>query len=654
MGLQCIACKQPADEQQPYYCPRCFIPTPTYEDGKYIGPETAYCANCAKPLDNQRDQCPHCDFEHSFHDPPQPEELAKDMKIREENRAKLAKEVLADNRMTQQVIEMLGIDHLPREQQGVALSALAREKMNFLSSEYNFSEAHTLVDMGHAITTEIGKEWAVQLTTMRLAIIYYRRGLALQAVRLLTETYKNAPQETEIEQYRKLELLSHLALAHRLAGNTSLADEVAEQAHEQALLMYQQMEETIHTMIEERSSISEYMGLDESGVSYPRADYIFTIIVILAEEAIARGSKGKLNIQEEALDRVMELDNMIKILGNISPEDDTTYFSSHLRDYVRILNGVLWYGDLLLPNAHTRRRFIIEQYYERIYQWSFLIPSQYWLPLRPARFLDILLRADKWAEFDTNKLIDRLFETAQDQFKPSWHYVLADAYSKVNQLDRAIKHLEIIMEDKEPYMEHADDEVRSLAQQLYNSIHLESIGILVGTIDDSSDWITLPLSIQLDEVSDYLEPESYLQSETRPPVLRMSFEQPPEGQQIAVFGEQLLKNYPAYPAIRQVDDRLYTDDTWPSTEYTGVRTDVVVLRTELPNQTLTMLFEGQEQEVVAGELQPSPLLLLRGLIHQHDMSHQQVLDIIVDLMSDPEFAEDVTYLFTLKSTEQDE
>jgi len=650
MALQCVACGQPATQDQPYYCQQCYIPIPPYDQDHYIGDEVAYCPNCEQQLSN-RQNCNQCDWSSSFYDPPLPAELSREMQVREQNRQKLAKDVLADNRMTQQVIEMLGIEHLPRAQQGVALSALAREKMNFLSVEYNLTEAHTLVDMGHAIAEDTDEQWAIQLTSMRLAMIYYRKGMALQAVKLLTKIYKDAPQQTNIEQYRKLELLAHLALAHRLAGNAAMAEEIADQAHEQALQMYQNMEQDVNDMIKERASISQYMGLDEGGVSFPRVDYIFTIIVILAEEAIARGPTADLKIREAALDRLMELDNLIKILGNISPEDDTTYFSSQLRDYVRIFNGLLWYGDLLLPNAHTRRRYLVEQYYERIHQWSFLIPPQYWLTLRAARFLDIFLRAQLWAEFDATKLIDHLFENASDETKASWHYVLADAYSKVGKLDQAMEHLDIILNDSKPYMVHAEDDVRILAEQLFQSIQLEALGVLVGVTDDQADWIQLPLSIQLDEVSSYLEPESYLQSEVRPPLLRMSFSEPPEGSSIAVFGDKLLDQYEPYPAIRQVGDRHYTDEQWTSTGKQGIRTDVVVLRTELINQSLTLLFEGQPQEVADGQLQPSALLLLRGIIHQHPIDHDELLNILADLMAKTETVEEVTYLFTLKTND---
>jgi len=211
-----------------------------------------------------------------------------------------------------------------------------------------------------------------------------------------------------------------------------------------------------------------------------------------------------------------------------------------LRDYVRIFNGLLWYGDVLIENDHTARRYLIEQFFERIDQWSFLIPTQYWLSLRPARFLEIFLRAEIWANFKTKPLIDRLFESSPDEIKASWHYVLADSYAKVERLEDALEHLEIILDDSVAYMAHADDELRILSRNLYNIIHLEALGILVGNFDQQSPWMELPLSIQLDEVSNYLEPESYLKEETRPPLLRMMFQQPPFEQQIAIFGDKLF------------------------------------------------------------------------------------------------------------------
>ncbi|MHA2503900.1 MAG: hypothetical protein ACXAE3_13655, partial [Candidatus Kariarchaeaceae archaeon] len=615
--LYCVACQAPVDPEQPYWCHRCFIPVPIYQDTHYIGPERAFCPHCDQDIGSDRSVCANCGKSTSFLTPPQPAAKSKELLIREENRAKLAKEVLADNRMTQQVIEMLGIGHLPREQQGVALSALAREKLNFLSVEYSLTEAHTLADMAHAITTEVEETWAIQVTATRLAMVLYRKGQAMEATRMLHRIYEQAPQETEIQQFRKLEILAHLALAHSLAGNGSLAAEIAEQAHDQALLMYQNMEDAVMELIELQNATSQFQGVDESGVTYPRVDLIFNVLVILAEELISRGNDGIAYLSDRVLNRMMELDNLMKILGNISPNDDTTYFGSYLRDYVRIFNGLLWYGDVLIENDHTRRRYLIEKYFERIDQWSYLLPPEHLLSLRPARFLEIFLRAQIWAEIDVDSLIKRIMAHSPAALKPRFHYVLADAYAKVNRLDAAVEQLNVILEDQEDYTVHADDELRVLVRQLFNSIHLESLGILVGQFPQQSSWMELPLSIQLDEVTDYLEPESYLRAETRPPLLRMVFETPAFEQGLALFGDRVLERFSPFPAIRKVGDRDFRDVDWHSTGKQGPRTDIVVLRTELTTQTLSLLFEGQPQEMGEDGLIPSRLLFFRGMISTH-------------------------------------
>lgn len=658
MPMKCIACKQPTTEEQPYYCQQCFIPVPPYIDGDYIGTSTAYCSNCDTKLDN-RDKCDACKVTFDLSHPPKSGQLNQQMQIRKNNRERLAQEVLEDSRMTKQVIEMLGIDHLPRDQQGVALTALANEKMNFLSVEYNFKEAHTLVDMGYGITQEVDKQWAQHIAGMRLAVIYYRLGIPMHATELLHKIYQQSPETSRIERYRKLEVLAHLALTHRLAGNKNIADEAAKLAHEKLLEMYQEIEVQIQELQSSGKEVSDFMGMDESGAKYPRIDYIFTILVILTEESIARGAKGELNLGGIVLDRILELNNIIDIIGKITPRDDPGYFAAHLREFVRLFNGLFWYGDLLLPNSGNRRRYIIEQAFERIKQWQDIVPNQYWLPLRPARFLEIFLRSQTWSEIEGNALINAFFEGAKKEFKPSWHYIIAEAKSRTGELQEAMTHLQVIRQEREAYIHYADDQLKSIANQLYNAIQLEAIGILYG-IQTPPTRLEFPCEIILDQ-SDPTDVKKYLDPDTKQPEhLKVVLDDanPLVKQGVGLFGDKLLELYSTNPIIHQVDNRKYSADSWhtPSgrdnLRIEGQRMDIVLIKTKYDGRIMYLLFEGKEQDYRYENeiliIQPSPLLYLRAIGYDSELDYDEFINLLGNIMAGDEFVQDITEVLTIK------
>lgn len=619
MDISCVACGRLTTKEQPFYCDACFIPAPPYQDGEHIGTNAGMCPSCNSPL-IKSPQCGNCGFQVTLANPPIATPLPDSYLIREKNRQQLANDVMADSRMTDQVIEMLGLQHLPRSQQGVALTALAREKMHFLSVEYDFTEAHTLVDLGHAIVEQEAEPWAMQIAQMRLASIYLRTGIPQQAVQILSEQYAIALSSSTMEELRRLEILAYLSLAHRLAGSPTLAQQAADLAHQEALRLYQDMEQTITNLLQQGSNKSEFLGVDEAGATFPRVDYIFTILAILTEEAIARGGEGTRKVQDHVIDMMLELNNLVRIMGQLTPVDDPGYFASHLRDFVRLANGMLWYPETLLQNAGTRRRLFVDEVFQRIMQWNEIIPTHYWLPLRPARFIEAFLRAESWSEVvSVESLVQRIWERTSDHEKANWHYVLADAFSKIPAtLGKAINHLEVILSDGADYIKHADEGVKAIAQQLYNSMRLENVGILVGNAKPVPLLDSNTVKVLLDE-----EP------------FQITFYRWVSGPALAVFPEAIATKFFESPAITQVDKYAYDHPVWPSrTATTGEsHRDVMVVATTIDQLPLFLLFEGDNQYDEQGILVDQGPLYLYGLSTDLEMEYQDVQNLLIELVT---------------------
>ena len=151
------------------------------------------------------------------------------------------------------------------------------------------------------------------------------------------------------------------------------------------------------------------------------------ILVTLVEELIARGSNEDLLIPDEALDRMLELDNIIGILALMTPKDDPVFFAAQLREFTRIVSGLMWYGEVLLNNVGVKKRLLTDRVFERISQWIEIIPVHFWLTLRLGRILEIFLRAEHWSKVvNIQRITNRFLTLAPKDQQPSFLYTFAE------------------------------------------------------------------------------------------------------------------------------------------------------------------------------------------------------------------------------------
>ncbi|MHA2250551.1 MAG: hypothetical protein ACXAD7_09315 [Candidatus Kariarchaeaceae archaeon] len=660
MSRSCIACQQPQGDDQPYYCLNCFIPIPQYHDGIYQGIIDIVCSSCGEDIKQREKTCGNCTAVIDITNPPQEKESQSDLIERGDRRQKLAKQLLSGSDEARSMIETLGISHLSPAEQGTALAAISNEKMNFYSGDYNFVEAHTLADLGYGLSIEIGAQWAVNITGMRLAVSFIRLGNLYAAINILQDIYETYEQANRIQRLRRLEVFAYLTLAHRCAGNGEIADTCSNQVLLELNTEFGDMEDEIDEYLRSGEHKSEYIGMRERTTTFPRLDYIATILSILVEETLVRGNEGQAILSDLVLDRLLQLDNIVKILGEITPDDDAGFFAAHLREYIRLINGIYWYGDILLGNSDTKRRILLEQAFDRVKQWMQIIPVHFWLGLKPGRFLEVFIRAESWSDkIQSEIIVKELLSRAEKIHRPSFHYVFAEALANAGRFEQAIYHANEILDPKHEKI--LDSSLNSLAKNLLYSIQLESVGILTG-VTKESEWLPYPVIIRLEEKREPFEPEPYLGKEFKIPVLKLSFNYNEDLLQrgIAIFGDKLDEMWDDFqPRILSVGDRLFEDMNWHSPVEAngiivkGIRMDIVVIRTNINEQSLTLLFEGKKQHFTKQEnayiVEPSSLLLLRGIIYPLELNPITIIQFLFDLMSKGSNTEFPTEIFVLKS-----
>ncbi|MDH5403142.1 MAG: hypothetical protein OEY49_11670 [Candidatus Heimdallarchaeota archaeon] len=483
MNTKCSACQQSAGEDQPNYCISCFIPIIQYHNGVYLEIPVAKCRNC--DVDLITEICDNCDTIHDISKPPLV--MSDEFESRDEKREQLSKQLMKDNRLLIQIIEMLGLTHLNDAEQAVALSSLAMEKMHFLSVEYNFTEAHTLLDLGYGLSKELDVEWALVLTKLRLSIYYIKNGALGQAISWLHSLIQENGT-TEHAKLRQLEIKAHLALSYAFIGFSAISSQLFETIHGELKQLFERMETRIHNIASSEDRKAHLLGPNEDmklAGDFPRVDMIATVLVILVECELVLGSSNNQQISDNVLDRMLELQNMVYILSDITPTDDPVYYASYIRDFVRLFNGLFWYGKFTLSNNATKRRLLIERGFELIMRWFKLLPVEYWLPLRPARFLEIFIRAELWNDLiQGTKLGLDMLEKSSKYHKAHFHYVIADTYVRLNKMEEATNHLlTIVQMDRE----FVDDTLITISQRLLTQIELELQGILTG-VQYISTW----------------------------------------------------------------------------------------------------------------------------------------------------------------------
>lgn len=648
--MNCIICNRPPTEEQPTYCLFCYVFIPQLVDGKFKGTARAKCPSCNHSMGTSRpEKCGQCSLEFNIEHQAISDLDDTDELKREHNRQMLAKQILGDKTMHEQIINILGLDRMSRIEQGVALTSLSKEKIHCFSGDYNFTEAHTLVDMGYGICKEIGEKWASDIAQIRLAGYHLRSGRTMLAKSLLSEVIVDFPKDTTVNKLRYLEIKSLLALANRLTGFKEIADILVKETYSELEVIFNEMQEDIQAYITSGEKKSQFLGMAEDGGSFPRVDMVGTVLITLIEEGIVMGKDSNAKISNEVLNRLLEFDNIMELLTKMTPSDDTGFFASYLRDYMRFFEALFWYDDFLLQSDNIKKQVLIERFFIIINEWLAMIPTQFWLPLRPARIIEIFLRAGKWHDnIDGEKIPQFFLSNSSEYHLPSFYYAIADAYAKVGNYDKSI-----VLLDKMMKVETLEESLREMGEKLKWTIQLEINGILMG-VDMPESRLNLPISIQLNQLRHHLEPETYMNEmlDETLPILRLSFE-PSKiiENNIALFGDRLLEvQKKIHEQLISVGDYSYNHLFWdygqqlkswgildPS-EYnvTGSRMEVVIIQSVIRESPVYFLFEGQQQSLtLRGKeitIKPSPLLILRGVIQHINMELFELMELLVMVM----------------------
>lgn len=648
--MNCIICNRPPTEEQSTFCLYCYVFIPQFEDGKFKGAAKAKCPKCNHSMGTSRpDKCEQCSLEFNIDNQAISISDDTDELKREYNRQMLAKQILGDQTMHEQIINILGLDRMSKIEQGVALTSLSKEKIHCFSGDYNFTEAHTLVDMGYGICKEIGEKWAMDIAQIRLAGYHLRSGRTMLARSLLSEVIADYPLDTIVNKLRYLEIKSLLALANRLSGFKEIADILVKETYSDLEVIFNDMQEDIQAYIASGEKKSQFIGMAEDGGSFPRVDMVGTILITLIEEGIAMGSDNKAKTSDVVLNRLLEFDNIVDILTKMTPPDDTGFFASFLRDYVRFFEALFWYDDFLLQNDNIKRQVLLERFYLIVNEWLTMIPTQFWLPLRPAKIIEIFLRAGKWHDkIDGEKIPQFFLSNSSEYHLPNFYYAVADANAKVGNYD-----ISVALLDKMMKVETLEENLREMAEKLKWSVQLEMNGILMG-VDMLESRLNLPVSIQLNQLRHHLEPETYMGEmlDETLPILRLSFE--PSSiieNNIAIFGDRLLVvQEKINEQLISVGEYFYNHLFWDYGQQLkswniqnpgdyniiGSRMEVVIIQSVIRESPVYLLFEGQQQSLsLHGKeitIKPSPLLILRGVIQHINMELFELMELLVMVM----------------------
>lgn len=581
--VQCGVCQQPRTEEQPTFCLHCLIPITAYKLGNFIGNPNSSAVT---------DQ---------------------------------AKKITIDN--ANEAVENLGITHLSVAEQAVALSSLAREKMNPMSGDYEFSQAGQLAIMGKMRAKEMFEQWAHEMTITVHSIYLIRIGQTQEAINQLEDIAPNMPINTDIERLRRLETNALLTLSYRLDGKIEKADENLVQNMKEIRDEYEQTEILLTRYLEEADIKSEYLGLNNRITRFPRLDYFTRILAVLVEESIARGGIDT-PLPDDTLDRMLELDNITHQLARISPPDDPGFFAAQLREYLRLFNGIFWYGDIMINNDGTKRRLLIERAYSRIHEWIEFLPVHFWLSLRLSRFLEVFTRAESWSDnIKVDTIIEKILDKSSKLHKPSFFYMFAEFNANTGVYDKALEYIKELLSPN--YEKDLDPTLGSMAQKLQQSIELENVGILT-SVTKSNDWFKGLLQITFDD-------NKFLEVDTQSELMQYG---------IAIFGDRLLEQNPKVKEnIISVGPRKLDDSLWDTSnlilekkQIDGVRMDMVLVQGKLGEDNISLLFEGKKQSQITlnettTRLEPSELLLLRAVHHTKELRVNDIIQFLSDLLT---------------------
>ena len=352
--------------------------------------------------------------------------------------------------------------------------------------------------------------------------------------------------------------------------------------------------------------------MDRNDTKLPRLDYLVSILTILIEEAIIRGG-AESAFPDDLLDRFLELDNIIYQLGVMSPRDDPAFFAAQFRDYIRLFNGVFWYGDITVRNNMVKRQLVLEKGYERITQWTNIIPVHFCLILRPSRFIEIFLRASSWSEkIKPDVLMQSMLDQASELHKPQFLYTFAEAEANSQHFTKAKEHLAKMF--SEEYEIHLDEDLKNMGQYMLQSIQLEEVGILLGVSRELRIGDTMTVVMDNGAVN--------FSATAGIAILGL-----------AIFGDVLESRHSISDGIIQINSWKYDDPFWASPasgEYSGHRMDVVIIATTFQSKLLHLIFEGKTQQIHNNQLLPSELLLLRAT--SFEVEESELIQLMADIL----------------------
>jgi hypothetical protein len=614
--------------EQPMFCEHCNLFIPQIQNDVYLGNYKISCHNCENLISGVDTSCGSCGKEVTLQnygkiteDYPQPRDIVLD--------DKLTMSVMSDEMMAKQMFELMGIEALTQEEQASVLSKIGLDKMHPLSADYDFKEAQTILELAVRLAQKSHTKWVERLALLRLAKLRIRQGRLTEIQTLLFDMYHEFPEDTGQNRLRKTEILADFALVNRLAGNIVIADQAIYRCNNSLQSIF-------------REILTELDSYEADGnTDFPRVDMVADIISVLTDEAIVQGPHDKLTVPDIVLDKLLQLDNMLDILAQISDKESPTLFYPQLQEYIRLINGLYWYGEVLLQNNAPKRQVLLENSFIRVMQWLPFVPVENWMRLKLSRLLEAYTRADDWSErIDANQLKRDFLAASSKEYLPHMHFLIAQAEKNVGKLDLALGNIQKILQ----LGNLVEDTLRALSERMQWNLQLESIGILTG-VKSIDSKIKFPVTIQLNEVLNVAEPETYLRERFKSPVLRLSFDpnQPIVESGIAIFGEILAELIEFQEEITHVGDKEYNDPIWstPSDKegmiVKGIRLDILILSGVIRNDIVHLLFEGKKQTMRTVDdityLDPPSLLVLKGIISHNSVEEQEVLQMLIDLMT---------------------
>ncbi len=610
------------------FCEHCNLYIAQIQNDVYLGSFRINCPKCNAPISGVDTSCGACGKEITLQnygriseDSPHPRDIVLD--------DKLTMSVMSDEMMAKQMFELMGIESLSPEEQASVLSKIGLDKMHPLSAEYDFKEAQTILELAVKLAQKSHSKWVEQLAIFRLAKLRIRQGRLTEIQSLLFDMYQGYSEETVTDRLRKTEILANFALVNRLAGNIVIADHAIYRCNNNLQSIFKEILPELDSYDGERNS------------EFPRVDMVADIISVLADEAIVQGPHDKLSLPDVVLDKLLQLDNMLDILAQITDKSTPMLFYPQLQEYIRLINGLYWYGEVLLQNNGPKRQVLLENSFIRVMQWLEFVPVENWMGLKLSRLLEAYTRADDWSErIDANQLKIDLLASSSKDYLPHMHFMIAQAEKNVGKLDFALGNIQKILQ----LGNLVEDTLRALSERMQWNLQLESIGILTG-VKSIESRIKFPVTIQLNEIRSVTEPETYLRERFKNPVLRLSFDpnQPIVESGIAIFGEILSELIEFQEEITHVGDHKYDDPIWSSPAdkkgmiVKGIRLDILILSGIIREDIVHLLFEGKKQSKRTVNdityLDSPSLLVLKGIISHNSVEEQEVIQMLIDLMA---------------------